>query len=836
MKKFFLRVVSVAIALLCVCGFCGCNDGGISDIGYVPPKATDADALHFSASDTAFADFLNDFAHRHLRYDDYSVADLSGLGFALGSGSGFAKNWETMGLVWHNSVGTTLGSDKQQALKEFLRSITQDDLGMVYNSHNIFLPHNVNLAAYTATGFTMPQGWPIPNIYFSNGKSQAFEFNTDQEMSYWKISGGGTLKKDPSRGYALFTYEGARNEPLRITRETGVRIDTKHAPMLDIELCYNDRNNAIGSGSDVADVSIIFRTEKGGDTWYRCKRSKYASVVSPLTYSYAERAYYSMYLNPDWDGQTVTAIGVEITPKEGCALNLSDGRINYIHPDYDTRQSNPTYQWLLAFGNYVSYTNDNAFLAEMMPKARKAILFLSHALRGEEGLLDIGYFYGHNGIGYTSHNGALVRSAADGVGNGYWDILSTPALNLEANIYYYQALLTMASIEQRAIDAGITAETVTVKNRAVGEECVSYTYTPDSLRSLAAKVKQNVEKDVNPVRLQDGTYTNAGGFYNPVTARFVSGVRPDTGEILDNGYIMWNQEALAAGIGTARQQKRIMEWINGERIVQGDNSTGKDIYLYEFGPRTSTKQNAMNWAGFYDGTTVWSESVQNGGAILCWSYYDLMSRLQIYGADDMFNRFSAISRWYAKVRDAGGEGDRFYSEYYTQLNAYLTRKITDSNAVPYVQLPDYLPENQNPDAFIMQQNMGTNGAIGLDAEFLENIVLITAVPYGLFGMDGTQYNTLRFTNNLPSQLSYLQMENMLYGGTFKYTVRMEKGMLQISDAQGKVPEGAMLALCFKEPKTGYSVKVDGKATDNYTVVNGIITVTVPMGNVSVHVG
>ena len=156
--------------------------------------------------------------------------------------------------------------------------------------------------------------------------------------------------------------------------------------------------------------------------------------------------------------------------------------------------------------------------------------------------------------------------------------------------------------------------------------------------------------------------------------------------------------------------------------------------------------------------------------------------------------------------------------------------------MPYVQLPDYLPENQNPDAFIMQQNTGTNGAIGLDAEFLENIVLTTAVPYGLFGMDGTQYNTLRFTNNLPSQLSYLQMENMLYGGTFKYTVRMEKGMLQISDAQGKVPEGAMLALCFKEPKTGYSVKVDGKATDNYTVVNGIITVTVPMGNVSVHVG
>lgn len=833
MRNLLNRIGLICLVLVFMCSVCACTSA-YNDEGYIPPVDREGDVLRFSSSDTKFADFLNDYSHRHLRYDDYSVADLLP-GYTLGSESGFAKNWATMGLVWHNSIGATLGEDKQVSIKTFLRTITQDDMGMIYNSHNDFLPHNVSMASYTATGFGMPQGWPLPNIYFSHGKSQAFEFNTVQEMAGWHISDGGTLTKDATQGYARFTYKGS--EPMRIICESGVDIDTSHAPMLDIELCYTDDNHGIGSGSDVADISIIFKTAEGGENWYRAEQSKYASSpVKELSYSYASRSYYSMYLNPDWNEKKVTAIGIELTPKEGRTLNISGGRINYIHPDYDTRQSNGTCQWFLSLGNYIASANDNAFLEEMLPKARKAVLFLTHALSGENGLLDIGYFYGHDGIGFSSVDGKLIRSASHGTGNGYWDILTAPALNLEANLYFYQVLNVMATLEQRAVDAGITARSVTVKNRMPGGERIEYGYTPASLRELAATVKTNIEKDVNPVKQADGTYANEGGFYNPLTARFVNGVRPDTGAVLDYGYVMWNQEALTAGIGTDRQRKRIMEWINGDRIVEGDDSTGRDIYLYEFGPRISTKQNATDYAGFYTDSTTWSEQVQNGGAVLCWSYYDLMSRLQIYGADDMFERFDAIRRWYEKVLDAGGEGRLFYSEYYTQVNAYLTRKMTDENAVSYVRLPDYLPDNQNPTAFVIQQNTGTLGSIGLDAEFLENIVLIGAVPYGMFGMDGTKYNTLGFTNNLPLKLTYMQIENMLYGGTFKYTLRMEKGVLQIADAQGKAPEGAKLNLRFKEPGAAYTVTVDGKKTTDFAVADGYVCVTVPMGNVRVCVG
>lgn len=829
MKRLWNKAGVLALALILACGFAGCANG-YSDKGYTPPHTQSGDTLHFSASDSAFAEFLNDYAHRHLRYDDYAVADVTADGFGLGSGSGFAKNWETMGLIWHNSTGFALGSDKHMLIKTFLQSITQDGMGMVYNSHNTFL------AGMDKVGANMPQGWPIPNSSMSQGKSQAFEFNDASEDAggrVWHITQGGS--KSLSNGYLNFSYTG--DAPLRIYRR-GITIDAHHAPIADIELCYVDMDHAIGTGSNVADVSVIFQTEEGGDTWFKAPQSLYATTPQELTYAYAARSYFSMYLHPDWVGKTVTAIGIEIEPALGETLHIRNGRMNYIHPDYDTRQSNGTYQWLLALGNYIAATGDVRFLQDMLPKARRAILFLTHVLGGENGLLDIGYFYGHDGTGYPEDKGQAGRSPADGIGNGYWDILSTPAINLEANVYYYQALRTMANLERRAEQAGITCGETFIRNRAVGEPNVPYVYTAQALDGLASVVKTNIEKDIAPVKGDDGKWRNAGGFYNPLTARFACGVRPNatgaTASVIDNGYIMWNQEALAAGLGTARQRKRIMEWINGDRTVEGDDVTGDSIYLYEFGPRTSTKQNDLDWSGFYDGTTVWEESVQNGGAVMCWSYYDLMSRLQIFGADDMYERFSEICKWYNKVVDAGGEGNSFYSTYYNGVYNYLRSKPDNPDYRPYVQLPDGLPDNYNPDAFVLQQNTGTNGAVGLDAEFLESIMLIAAVPYGMFGMDGNTHNVLQFTNNLPAKLRYMQIDNMLYGGTFKYSVRMEKGVLEICNAMGSVPADARLTLRLPKPSGAFTVTANGKKVD-HTFDGDYVAVTVPMGNVRVSI-
>ncbi|MCX4314072.1 MAG: hypothetical protein OSJ83_09510, partial [Clostridia bacterium] len=151
---------------------------------------------------------------------------------------------------------------------------------------------------------------------------------------------------------------------------------------------------------------------------------------------------------------------------------------------------------------------------------------------------------------------------------------------------------------------------------------------------------------------------------------------------------------------------------------------------------TSTKQNSRHYAGFYDGTTEWAHSVQNGGSVMCWSYYDLISRKDYYGADDMFARFKGIQSWYEKVLEAGGSGENFYNDYYLQLRMYN------------------LPEGKFPEEFMLQQTTGTNGSIGLDAEFLESIMLVAAMPYGFFGFDGNTHNTLGFTPCLPSALEF----------------------------------------------------------------------------------
>lgn len=801
MKKLSRTLLCLTCTLaIGVAALSGCaNNSGTTLSQY------EGDVVHYSSSDAGLANFLNDFTRRNLRFDEESIAAPES---TLGNGTGFAKNWETMGLVWHNSAGKVLGENKLEKLETFLRTITQDGQGMIYNTHNNLM------AGRSQAGDGISQGWPFPTHNNSGGRSTAFEFNYATEQASWSVSQGGTLSVGTD-GYARFTYSAPSagsafrmtNSSFRTVNAGG--IDTKHAPIVEIELAYVDANHAIGSGTDVAEVSLIFQTESGGDTWYRAPQSLYATTPVTLGYALNERMYFSMYLHENWDGEIVTALGIEISAKDGKTLKLTDGKINYIRPGYDTRQSNATYQFILALGNYVAYTNNNAFLEEMLPKARRAVLFLTHALEGEDGLLDISYLYGHNGIGSSTEDGKLVRNIGDGIGNGYWDILTAPEKNLEANTYFYQALGVMADLERRAAAAGIESAAPSVKNRIPGEAAVVYDYTADSLEALQREVKGNMEQAVNPVQLADGTWENQGGFWSQQAGRFVSGIRKDNGAVIDYGFVYWNEEAIAAGIGTEAQRNSIMSWINGSRTVAGDTSTGEDLYFYEFAPRFSTKANTLDY-GFYYSSPGYSKQVQDGGAVICWSYYDLISRLNVLGADNAYDRLKGIQTWYEAVQAAGGSGSNFYNDYYMYL------------------------ENGSG-VYVLQQSGAQNGAMGLDSEFLESIILQAAVPYGFFGMDGSTYNTQRFTNNLPNAMDWWQIDNMLYSGV-TYSVRMEKGMLRLLNVDENVPEGLFVELCFAEPSGAYTVTVNGAATSAYTVAGGMVTVRVPFGNVEVRVG
>ena len=61
--KIFCGLMAV---VLCV-PFASCSDDKQNS---TPPVVYEGLELHYQSSDKGLADFLNDFSHRHLRYDD----------------------------------------------------------------------------------------------------------------------------------------------------------------------------------------------------------------------------------------------------------------------------------------------------------------------------------------------------------------------------------------------------------------------------------------------------------------------------------------------------------------------------------------------------------------------------------------------------------------------------------------------------------------------------------------------------------------------------------------------------------------------------------------------
>lgn len=127
---------------------------------------------------------------------------------------------------------------------------------------------------------------------------------------------------------------------------------------------------------------------------------------------------------------------------------------------------------------------------------------------------------------------------------------------------------------------------------------------------------------------------------------------------VDYGFIMFNLEAVAEGIATPEQAEQVMSWVNGDRIVQADiqkneqdyaagkkgtavNEDGSlsidgtlGIYDFEFAPRSTTVKNYNQYVWAWGGTNEFGGQVQDGGAIMYVSYYDIMSRIKTRGADD----------------------------------------------------------------------------------------------------------------------------------------------------------------------------------------------------------
>ena len=412
MTTFKKICVGMLAAAMCFT-FAACDNSGDSSSsgGKIDNDVTDAEVydgleLHYQSSSGKLADFLNDFSHRNLRYDEYALGNTT-----VGGGTGYFKNWETMSLTWHNSSAAALGEDKVNKLYDALTSQStgsnQDGLGMIYNTGN-----GREAADIEAGAAGIPQGWPFPYWKYSVDDpmtefndlsvhgSTTFEFNdTSSKQNQGWTAENGTFKVNESSCVADFASSCGVGEYFEfykadmgamLTKHGG--INTKYSPFLELDIKLNTATN-------VEDYYIVWQTKNGGDTWYEVAHNELVTTRKNMYSGYTDRCYIDMAQNENWDNQIVTALGIRFKPQSTAKKMVVNGNINYIRCSYDTRQSNATYQWILALYNWAQYTNNVDNLVKLMPAARKATLFLTHALQGEKGLLDISYFYGHNGVG-----------------------------------------------------------------------------------------------------------------------------------------------------------------------------------------------------------------------------------------------------------------------------------------------------------------------------------------------------------------------------------------------------------------------------------------------------
>lgn len=787
-KKYFK---SIAILLFCVVMIfmSGCaNSSGqnaivtepeISELSFItmtdgiPHINRYTSELTFYSSDEEFSSFLNDFYSRHIRSGENAIGIAR-----MGACWSYAKDWESISLDWFDAGYTALEDyDASALMRNYINNIDIDKFGNAYVWFND--------AQYTSTtrAYDMPgQGWPFPD--YSEVGTYGSEFN--ESADNWTINGE---KTGIAGGYLAKEFKGKTNQSL-VFESPKLAFEAELSPFVEVMLLLGDHTEEASlTESSVADFAIEWK-RKDSKQWYSVTQSEFASNPYDFSQNTKCRSYLPLYLHPEWKG-TIEAIKISIIPKKGEALDVN-AQLDYFRCASDTRQSTSSAKYILTLEEYASFHNDLEILKNNINRARQTLMFMLHALQGENGLVRLDYLSGHDSGAGLGHR----------IGNGYYDIYPPCNLNLEANLYFYESLRSMARMEQMLLDAGIKVETTTVANPypygEKGEKDITYHYTPAQLLELAEEVKENCQKD----------YTD-GGFWNPETGRFAWGIYDENspvaeaGEPLDYGMTETNIRMVYSGLATEEQAKSIYEWLDGSRIVEGDDSTGEDIYFYDFAARSTTKDNKYDYTSIYV-DQAFGKKVQDGGSILYTSFYDIIARMGVNGVDDAFERYKEIGNWYEEVRNAGGSGTSFYQTY------YLDKQL----------------EAEDGDAYTLQGG-GWDGAMGIDNEFYESAMIYAATAYGFFGLDAS-YNTLYLSPKLPKKLSYMAMTNLMFSDV-RYECLVTGNSVVLSGIESN-SEKLNVQVTFDEPKEDYKVLLNGSEYTNYTVCDGKIIVEMPFAN------
>jgi hypothetical protein len=434
-----------------------------------------------------------------------------------------------------------------------------------------------------------------------------------------------------------------------------------------------------------------------------------------------------MYRHPQWTGEVAQLrIGLG---------NPAPGRVvlQAFFSQYDTRHNINAPNFIRGCARTFWWTRDLNFLRANINRMRTALRYVMtehQALKRNVVYTD---WVGHDGRSGLKRapDGKKEILAGRGIGNNYWDLLPFGHLDCYATVQYYDAVLALARIERE-----ILAHPEWNLPRGV------LSFEPETLERHAADVKARG----NAI------------FWNNRTQRFNGCIDAD-GNPHDYGFTFLNLEAVYYDFATAEHAKAILSWVNGDRLVAGDTAQGADIYHWRFAPRATTKRNVdwYFWAWSNPESIPWGGQVQDGGAVLGFSYHDLMARLKVLGPDNAWQRLREILKWFDEVQAAGG-----YRPYYDGKTHEGTL-----------------------------QGGGTAGGLGLDHEFFESALVPQVMLYGFLGFaprgDGFQLNP-----QLPSDWPELTVDRIRFQNQI-LTVRATDSRIEIHK-QGDTAEPMFVRL------------------------------------------
>lgn len=820
-KTNVLKILtSIALATMFI-SMTGCAKS--KDFSFTYTKDSD-ELLMFKSSDEDLDKFLNDYFKRHSGYVDENGVDqkVNSVTAGVNAKQFFWQEWNALSYYWYNSYDA-YETDRIAGIRKILENIPVDDYGYVWQeSDEVREPYsNVNTGEHR-------MGWPFPTSYNVKG-SNSWDFNGQSGEKAWTT--------EYSNDGVYYENEGGLSNGLFVTNVEDADSVVFTSPDTDYTIAYYspllelDLRMYTADSDNIEDIIVHYKSTKTNGEWSSVSVNENAFISYEYSPSYEHLIFLPMYAEEDWASDKacktyISQIRVEIKTKEGTSMS---GRfaLNYVRSTFDTRHSNNNSIFISSLRQDYDYTGDIEFLKQNITKARKAVNFYMQMYDAERRLNDQSYLVGHD-----SDKTSMDKSkrTAMTLANGYWDISFMTKFDFQSNMYFYKALVDLAYLEdileKNQISVDKAKASVKTADRSFHHGTSAYEYTAGDLKKIAGDVLTELRKSTN-----NGDKT---GFWSEETGRFVGGYSEVDEKWYDFGYVMWNLEAIYYGIATEEQTKSIMDWVSGERIVEKDQygSQGEDIYYFEFAPRVNTYSEADQFdLSIFNGSYENSEceygktQIQNGGAVMYVTFFDLMARMNAYGADNAYSRLSAIKDWYMDIYDYyvasdnyEKRPDRFYWDYY-QNNQWEN----PDNKMYYLQ---------NGIKGTNERNGNPNGVLGIDGEFLESFLVVSAIPYGFFGIDTANGDTLKIEPSLPDELDYWGMENLSYNKV-KYDLTIFENSVRIDSVRGNAA-GVQVQVTLRAKKKA-SVYVNGKKTDNYTVDGDKIIVNVPLSTVIVEV-